>query len=356
MRLAFVLALLGVLLIAGCAQPPPPGGNVTNNTTGIPPGYEVPDYCTSDSDCLRQQSCCDCGLGEYVNKYNYNNTTCTGPVCKCVQIPSKGECRDNKCTAVPISAPPANNTTTVPPGYEVKDYCRQDSDCVRLNSCCDCGLGQYVNIYNQQPECTEGPSCMCPIALSHGECEDNKCIAVANVAPPPPEEKVSIFSGHGECGSEEKPTRTVTSEGLVFEGRISAPNPCHKVSANVKKTVSGGKTSYALNLTTSPTDAEVCVKCLGYVPWQINITGFFGPVDIYYDGKKVYPDEAGFCGWSTNGSCFTDADCITGGCSGQVCQARSEEPAITTCEFRECYDNTIYGVGCGCVAGKCQWG
>jgi len=75
--------------------------------------------------------------------------------------------------------PPGNNTTAIPPGYEVKDFCKSDGDCVRLNRCCDCGLGEYVNAYNQQnPECT-GPQCMCPIALSKGVCQDNKCVAVA---------------------------------------------------------------------------------------------------------------------------------------------------------------------------------
>jgi len=65
-----------------------------------------------------------------------------------------------------------------PPGYGVKDYCQKDSDCVRLNKCCDCGLGEYVNIYNQGPECT-GPRCLCPIAISHGGCQENKCVAVS---------------------------------------------------------------------------------------------------------------------------------------------------------------------------------
>ena len=47
--------------------------------------------------------------------------------------------------------------------------------------------------------------------------------------------------------------------------------------------------------------------------------------------------------------------CITGGCSGQVCQPKNEEPAITTCEWRDCYDETKYGFECKCVDNKCQW-
>ena len=67
------------------------------------------------------------------------------------------------------------------------------------------------------------------------------------------------------------------------------------------------------------------------------------------------PPTEGFCGTSTEAECSTDSDCETGGCSGQVCQGASEEEAITTCEWRECYDAEEFGASCGCVEGKCQW-
>ena len=72
-----------------------------------------------------------------------------------------------------------NPPNHIPPGYEVKDYCEKDNDCVRLKSCCDCGYGKYVNIYNQGEECT-GLVCKCAIANSYGKCQNNKCVAVAN--------------------------------------------------------------------------------------------------------------------------------------------------------------------------------
>ena len=62
-----------------------------------------------------------------------------------------------------------------------------------------------------------------------------------------------------------------------------------------------------------------------------------------------------FCGTSTLGACEEDEDCIVGGCSQAVCQGASEEPAITTCEFRECYNTTKYDAECGCVDKKCKW-
>jgi eight-cysteine-cluster-containing protein len=65
--------------------------------------------------------------------------------------------------------------------------------------------------------------------------------------------------------------------------------------------------------------------------------------------------KEGFCGTSTQGSCNADTECMSGGCSGQVCQSKNEEPVITTCEYRDCYSVSIHGVICKCVNKKCQW-
>ncbi|MDI6806285.1 MAG: eight-cysteine-cluster domain-containing protein [Candidatus Aenigmarchaeota archaeon] len=62
-----------------------------------------------------------------------------------------------------------------------------------------------------------------------------------------------------------------------------------------------------------------------------------------------------FCGWSTNGRCLTDFDCVKGGCSGQVCQSKYEEPVITICEWRDCYNAIAYGLECKCINQQCQW-
>jgi len=70
--------------------------------------------------------------------------------------------------------------------------------------------------------------------------------------------------------------------------------------------------------------------------------------------EEVTPPE-GFCGVSTLGPCSTSDDCATGGCSGQVCQSKSEEPVITTCEFRDCYNAAAYNLECQCVSNNCMW-
>lgn len=66
-------------------------------------------------------------------------------------------------------------------------------------------------------------------------------------------------------------------------------------------------------------------------------------------------NEESFCGTSTNGSCSSNSECITAGCSGQICQSSSEEERISTCEYRECYDKTKYSLSCSCKENQCQW-
>jgi len=74
---------------------------------------------------------------------------------------------------------------------------------------------------------------------------------------------------------------------------------------------------------------------------------------IHYDNCAI--QAIPFCGWSTNASCSTNTDCDAGGCSGQVCQNTTEEPAVTTCEYRDCYNAANYSLECACAEGKCQW-
>ena len=66
-------------------------------------------------------------------------------------------------------------------------------------------------------------------------------------------------------------------------------------------------------------------------------------------------EEKYFCGKSSFGSCQTDADCIKGGCSGQICQSKDEEQKITTCEWRECYNSTRNNINCVCIKNRCRW-
>lgn len=54
---------------------------------------------------------------------------------------------------------------------------------------------------------------------------------------------------------------------------------------------------------------------------------------------------------STYGKCKTDEDCYGGGCSGEICQSRFEEPQYSICIVRQIPANFY----CRCIDGKCQW-
>jgi eight-cysteine-cluster-containing protein len=79
------------------------------------------------------------------------------------------------------------------------------------------------------------------------------------------------------------------------------------------------------------------------------------PTSLLFEKSMTIVPSDDFCGTSTLGTCSSDADCMTGGCSGQVCQSRFETPRITTCEWRDCYDAKKYGYGCKCIQRRCQW-
>ncbi|HDJ96634.1 MAG TPA: eight-cysteine-cluster domain-containing protein, partial [Candidatus Aenigmarchaeota archaeon] len=55
------------------------------------------------------------------------------------------------------------------------------------------------------------------------------------------------------------------------------------------------------------------------------------------------------------GKCNSNEDCVTDGCSAQVCRSKFEKQIITSCEWLDCYDAKKYGVACKCVSGKCEW-
>lgn len=71
--------------------------------------------------------------------------------------------------------------------------------------------------------------------------------------------------------------------------------------------------------------------------------------------QQTTTEEEPFCGSSSDAACATDSDCVTDGCSGQICRSNTEEPRITSCEWRDCYDAQAYGLVCSCLEQKCEW-
>jgi eight-cysteine-cluster-containing protein len=77
--------------------------------------------------------------------------------------------------------------------------------------------------------------------------------------------------------------------------------------------------------------------------------------ELFIEEVEDNSNTEGFCGSSTDFSCSTSDDCQPAGCSGQICMGKDEEPIITTCEWRDCYDETIYDLSCQCLNSQCQW-
>jgi len=264
----------------------------------------------------------------------------------------------NQSNITNITIPPGGNVTnitnaTVPPGYEVKDFCEKDSDCVRQKKCCDCGLGEYVNIYNvDDPEC-KGPQCLCPIMLSRGECDENKCVAVQLNSTQEFNESRDFYfrSENAACGSEKKPIKQMVEFGIKLNGSIGTPNPCYGLKADLIP----GSEVYILNLTTAPYQTfAACTTCKGSISWIADIYNYQGKIQVYYDGRLVLSDLDVFCGWNL-GECNSDQDCYTSGCYREVCQSRQSIQVFTNCDPRDCYDSRNHGLGCGCVDSRCAW-
>jgi eight-cysteine-cluster-containing protein len=84
----------------------------------------------------------------------------------------------------------------------------------------------------------------------------------------------------------------------------------------------------------------------------------FSPIveEIISSFDFIGSDSAGnFCEVSTFGECSSDEDCVTGGCSGEVCQSKHEDLVITACEYKDCYKTVSYELECGCLIKKCRW-
>lgn len=67
-----------------------------------------------------------------------------------------------------------------------------------------------------------------------------------------------------------------------------------------------------------------------------------------------YCSEDQHHGFSTNGTCYSNNDCITDGCNGEICRSKSEEPIDSICVYDPPYPKDL-GCGCRCVDNKCMW-
>lgn len=175
-RIVFIALVIGsVFLASGCVDSQQNGNQTQTNITSYPPGYETADYCERDSDCYRQIKCCDCGDGDYVNKYHLATPTCAGPKCLCPISDTKGACKSHRCVAVPQTHIPSDNITKKAGfcGWSTGGPCKSDEDC-QIGGC----SSQVCQSKSEPPVATTCEFAGCYDAEAYGEacgCLAGKC-------------------------------------------------------------------------------------------------------------------------------------------------------------------------------------
>jgi len=113
-------------------------------------------YCDEDSECVRETSCCDCGMGTYINKKFQREAECSGPRCMCAEMESYGKCINHVCTAVTAK------------------YCTSDAECAcgkDQTGSCAIGNRKYIDEKEQCPDFCTGIANNLAV-----RCVNNSCI------------------------------------------------------------------------------------------------------------------------------------------------------------------------------------
>lgn len=179
-------------------------------------------------------------------------------------------------------------------------YCTEDNQCVRQSSCCDCGLGIYVNEkYYEHKECEQ--ECNCESEYSRGLCINNTCTAVT----------LDEF-----CGKR-KPSEQWEQNGEVcmcLAGQVVCGTKEQRAIRNQAKE---SLNKYYENIDTSCTiDDDCTVKdvhgCCGYLPQCVSQT--FNPLPEDVKEWCTISQTPAICGFATINGC----KCVEGTCKSII--------------------------------------
>ena len=98
----------------------------------------------------------------------------------------------------------------------------------------------------------------------------------------------------------------------------------------------------------------VAVAAFAFIPLSLSASSASEQKPDETSVAQKAPAEK-FCGWSSLGACSSDTDCITSGCSSEVCQSVNESVYNTICQSGDCYDAELYNLRCACKSNACQW-
>jgi|GEM_PF-6697583 len=127
---------------------------------------EKPEYlsiCEKDGDCVRQPSCCDCGVGRWVNEKYRSNVTCEN-TCKCAIMDAVGVCENSTCVGRQRNPAPECTTDI----DCVKDVCCHAAGCVPKEDAPNC-VAMMMCTQNCAPYTLDcGGSCVCQNGVCTG--------------------------------------------------------------------------------------------------------------------------------------------------------------------------------------------
>lgn len=179
---------------------------------------------------------------------------------------------------------------------------------------------------------------------------------------PCPEGKLCVDDPLDDCSPD--------NGGADCGGICVDPSPCELAGGSchfgLLSSCGEGKTPSALDCGNLPIETTCCApapapscegKCGGAAEGKAcycdELCDYYGDCCDDYEpqcGEERVP-ASGMCVRNGNEACTTDADCVSGGCGGELCYNASFGVGISPCD---CSTPQNVG-GCGCVSGKCSW-
>lgn len=87
-------------------------------------------------------------------------------------------------------------------------------------------------------------------------------------------------------------------------------------------------------------------------------TGYFGPSTRAFLEKHIKQatkEDQEYYGFSTNGFCETDGDCLISGCNGEICHSKTEDTMVSICIVPLRPTPKQLGYDCKCLEEECKW-
>ena len=269
-----------------------------------------------------------------------------------------GKSYTNPCEAVRCNTQvscagkcPCKPATSLPLKPGIPGRCDVKSDCELCgNECFESKM--LMQLKNEGRVCEDSDENL------RCECQDNNCIIVTYEKEKECEDSVKLVCGvdgknyKNKCEAEKENVEIKCEKAcpcevtnptlvcpLIYQPVCGLDNKTYSNSCSAHNEGVDIKCNQACPCTTTTTSTTTTTQPKASAPG----TGTWKDILIN-----------GFCGIQTEASCTSDGDCKVGGCSGTICQGKSEPSAITTCDWQSCYQkpSNIY---CGCDGGKCKW-